>query len=86
MKIQFPYGKTHINYNFEKVNVLTSGIEAYDPGMPEQALVEAMHMIPALNLDDAMEKAKNLTGKNPTITAIPDGVAVIVKENNHGVS
>ena len=43
------------------------------------ALVEAMHMIPAPNLDDAMEKAKKLAGKNPTITAIPDGVAVMVK-------
>ena len=43
------------------------------------ALVDAMHMIPALNLDDAMEKAEKLVGKNPTITAIPDGVAVMVK-------
>ena len=42
--------------------------------------VEALHMIPANSLQDAMEKAKELTGKeNPTITAIPDGVAVMVK-------
>ena len=42
--------------------------------------VEALHMIPAASLADAMEKAKNLTAKeNPTITAIPDGVAVMVK-------
>ena len=42
--------------------------------------VEAMHMIPAADLRDAMEKAKKLAGKeNPTITAIPDGVAVMVK-------
>ena len=46
----------------------------------EPDLVEAMHMIPAAGLDDAMEKAKKLIGKKePTITAIPDGVAVMVK-------
>ena len=43
MKIQFPYGKTHLSYDFEKVNVLTSSIEAYDPGKTPEALVaEAM--------------------------------------------
>ena len=42
--------------------------------------VEDLHMIPASNLEEAMEKAKLLIGKeNPTITAIPDGVAVMVK-------
>ena len=42
--------------------------------------VEALHMIPAKDLRDAMEKAKKLTqNENPTITAIPDGVAVMVK-------
>lgn len=41
MKIQFPYGKTHLSYDFEKVNVLTSSIEEYDPGLSEQALVAA---------------------------------------------
>ena len=42
-------------------------------------LVKAMHMIPAKDLAEAMEKAKVLVGENPTITAIPDGVAVMVK-------
>lgn len=41
MRIRFPYGKTHLEYDFEKVNVLTSSIEEYNPGMPEQALVDA---------------------------------------------
>ena len=41
MKIRFPYGKSHLCYDFEKVNVLTSSIEAYNPKMPEQALVDA---------------------------------------------
>ena len=43
-------------------------------------IVEAMHMIPAKSLEEAMEMAKKLIGKEaPTITAIPDGVAVTVK-------
>lgn len=46
MKIQFPYGKTHLEYDFEKVNVLTSSIEEYDPGLSEQALVEAAMTAP----------------------------------------
>lgn len=46
MKIQFPYGKTHLEYEFEKVNVLTSSIESYDPGLSEQALVDAAMAAP----------------------------------------
>lgn len=46
----------------------------------DDAIVEAMHMIPAKDLTDAMEKAMKLVRKeNPAITAIPDGVAVMVK-------
>ena len=41
MQIQFPYGKTHLRYEFEEVNVLTSSIEEYDPGLSQQALVAA---------------------------------------------
>ena len=40
MKIQFPYGKTHLEYDFETVNVLTSSIEEYDPKLSQQALVD----------------------------------------------
>lgn len=39
MNIRFPYGKTYLEYDFEKVKVLTSSIEEYDPGMDEQTLV-----------------------------------------------
>ena len=46
MNIQFPYGKTHLSYEFEKVNVLTSSIEDYDPKMTEQALVDAAMAAP----------------------------------------
>ena len=42
--------------------------------------VKKMHMIPAHSLDEALEKAKGMLGKeNVRITAIPDGVAVVVK-------
>ena len=43
MKIRFPYGKTHLSCDFEKVNILTSSIEEYDPGKtPEELVSEAM--------------------------------------------
>lgn len=42
-------------------------------------LVKGYHMIPAKTLPEAMEKAEEiLGGKNAKITAIPDGVAVMV--------
>ena len=41
MKIEFPYGKTHLSYDFEKVTVLTSSIEEYIPGKKPKELVEA---------------------------------------------
>lgn len=46
MNIRFPYGETHLSYDFEKVNVLASSIEEYDPEMTEQALVDAAMAAP----------------------------------------
>ena len=46
MNIRFPYGKTHLSYEFENVNVLTSSIEEYNPKMSEQALVDAAMAAP----------------------------------------
>ena len=44
-------------------------------------MIRAMHMHPAKDLAQAMEIAKALLGKkDPTVTAIPDGVAVMVVE------
>ena len=45
-------------------------------------MVMDMHMIPAKSLDEALEKAKQILEdiENPSITAIPDGVAVMVVE------
>ncbi len=42
-------------------------------------MIREMHMIPADSLDEALALAKEILGKaDPTITAIPDGVAVMV--------
>ena len=46
MKVEFPYGKSHLSYEFEKVSVLTSSIEEYDPKQTEQALVDAAMAAP----------------------------------------
>ena len=46
----------------------------------EKEIVEKMHMIPAKNLDEAINLAKKIVNKEKvTITAIPDGVSVVVK-------
>lgn len=43
-------------------------------------IVEKLHMIPAKTLDEAIDLAKNMIDKeNVTITAIPDGVSVVVR-------
>lgn len=43
--------------------------------------VEEMHMTPAHSIEEAVEKAKSILGKEDiTITAIPDGVSVIVEK------
>ena len=45
-------------------------------------MIEDMHMIPAESLEEALSIAKTMVGKeNPTITAIPDGVSVMVVED-----
>ncbi len=43
-------------------------------------MVENMHMIPAKSIDEAMSMAKKILGKGDVkITAIPDGVSVVVR-------
>lgn len=42
-------------------------------------LVEKMHMTPAHSIAEAIEKAREISGKRDIkITAIPDGVSVMV--------
>lgn len=44
-------------------------------------IVEKMHMIPAHSIDEAIKKAKEILGKEDiSITAIPDGVSVVVRK------
>ena len=62
------------------LRILTKARVIYISDM-EHELVERMHMIPADSLDEAITKAKGMILKeNVTITAIPDGVSVIVAE------
>ena len=47
----------------------------------EDRLVKDLHMIPAHSMEEAMEKAKEIVKKEDyTVTVIPDGVSVIVRE------
>ena len=46
----------------------------------DDEIVRNLHMIPAHTLAEALEKAEDLMGKDATITAIPDGVSVMVIE------
>lgn len=46
----------------------------------EDKLVEDLHMIPAKDLTEAMRIAGEMMGEEATVTVIPDGVAVIVKQ------
>ncbi|MBR2839112.1 MAG: nickel-dependent lactate racemase [Kiritimatiellae bacterium] len=48
----------------------------------DDQIVRDLHMIPAHGPEEAMEKAKALVGRpDYTVTVIPDGVAVIVRED-----
>ena len=46
----------------------------------EDRIVKDLHMIPAKNLDEAMQMADEMMGEDASVTVIPDGVAVIVKQ------
>lgn len=60
------------------LRILKRASVIYISDAPDE-MVENMHMIPAHDIGDAIEKAKKLLkNENPTITAIPDGVAVMV--------
>jgi nickel-dependent lactate racemase len=47
----------------------------------EDSIIKDFHMIPAHSLTEAIKKAEQIVGlNNPTISAIPDGVSVMVLE------
>ena len=62
MKIAFPYGKTHLTYDFDEVKVLTSSIEEYDPGKSESQLVaEAMaDPVGGIKLQELVKDKQNI--------------------------
>ena len=60
------------------IRILMKATVIYVSDMPDD-VVESMHMIPAHTLDDALETAKAILNKDEiSITAIPDGIAVMV--------
>lgn len=50
-------------------------------GPENRATIEAMHMLWAGNLEDAMRMADTFAGEHSSVTVIPDGVGVIVQKN-----
>lgn len=61
------------------IRILKRSKVIYISDAPDR-IISDMHMIPAHSIDEAMKKAKTILGKNDvTVTAIPDGVAVIVR-------
>jgi len=60
------------------LRILSKASVIYISNMSDD-VVEQMHMIPAASIEDAILKAKQVLAKeNPSITAIPDGISVIV--------
>ena len=62
------------------LRILMKATVVYVSSAPD-GIVEDLHMVPAHSLEEALEKARKIVGKaDATITAIPDGVSVIVEE------
>ncbi len=63
------------------IRILLHARVIYVSEMPDET-VRAMHMHPAHSLPEALEIARSLSEKeNPTVTVIPDGIAVMVVGN-----
>lgn len=63
------------------LRILMRATVIYVSDMPDD-IIKNMHMIPAHTLGEALDAAKALSKtKHPTITAIPDGISVIVESN-----
>ena len=63
------------------VRILQRASVIYLSNIPDD-VVEKMHMIPAHSIAEAIEKAKKILGKEKvSITAIPDGISVVVTES-----
>lgn len=63
------------------IRILLKATVIYVSDAPDE-IVEGLHMVPAHSLEEALEKAEKIVGKaDASITAIPDGVGVMVIEN-----
>ena len=61
------------------LRILMHASVIYISQMPDDVVAQ-MHMIPARSLEEAIQKAKQILGKEEiTVAAIPDGVSVIVR-------
>jgi len=59
--------------------ILLKASVIYLSEMPDE-IIKKMHLIPAHSIEEALTKAKQILGKeNITVTAIPDGISVMVK-------
>ena len=62
------------------IRVLQKAKVVYMSDAPDE-MVKGLHMIPVHSLEEAMKTAEEIVGnKDATITAIPDGVSVMVIE------
>ena len=62
------------------VRILATAAVIYISDAPKD-MIRAFHMIPADTIGEAMEMAKSILKKDaPTVTAIPDGIAVMVAD------
>jgi nickel-dependent lactate racemase len=62
------------------LRVLTHASVIYVSEIPDDTVIK-MHMIPAHSVNEALTRARDILGRDDvTITAIPDGVSVIVEK------
>ena len=60
------------------LRILMKATVIYVSHLPDEA-IKAMHMIPAHSPDEAMNIARQIIGKPASVTAIPDGVSVVIR-------
>ena len=61
------------------IRILQKSPVIYVSGVPDE-LVRSLHMLPAHSLAEALAMAESITGGKRSVTVIPDGVGVIVRD------
>ena len=59
------------------LRILLKATVIYISEAPDEMITD-LHMIPAHSMEEALEKAYALVGREASVTVIPDGVAVMV--------